>query len=126
MESAILADSSDTTFTLKLIGKGLDENGKEVVMEQFNIEAKADKEYTFTNLTYGLAYELSEIAPMNYELVSTYFKNSLSSKESSTTIKMTTLTNGYVGVITNKYVNNNLFYDSSNKKNTIKYDAVAN
>ena len=126
VESAILADSSDTTFTLKLIGKGLDENGKEVVMEQFNIEAKADKEYTFTNLTYGLTYELSEIAPMNYELVSTYFKNSLSSKESSTTIKMTTLTNAYVGVITNKYVNNNLFYDSSNKKNTIKYDAVAN
>lgn len=126
VENATLADLTNTTFTLKLIGKGLGENGKEVVMEQFNIEAKADKEYTFTNLTYGLTYELSEIVPMNYELVSTCFKNNLSSNESSTTIKMSTLTNGYVGVVTNKYVNNNLFYDSSNKKNTIKYDAVGN
>ena len=37
---------------------------------------------------------------------------------------MTTLTNNYIGVITNRFKNSNLFYDSSNKKNTIKYDAT--
>lgn len=122
VENATLADLEDTTFTLKLIGK--DSSG--AIKEQFNIEAKADKEYTFTNLTYGLTYELSEIIPMNYELVSTCFKKDFSSSESSVNIKMSTLTNNFVGVVTNRYVNNNLFYDSSNKKNTIKYDAVGN
>ena len=94
------------------------------IKEQINVEAIPDKEYEFTNLTYGLTYELFEVVPMNYELVSNCFKDELSSTKSLKTIKMTTLTNNYIGVITNRFKNSNLFYDSSNKKNTIKYDAT--
>lgn len=117
VENAVL---NDTSFTLKLIGKN--ENGE--IKEQINVEAIPDKEYEFTNLTYGLTYELFEVVPMNYELVSNCFKDELSSIKSLKTIKMTTLTNNYIGVITNRFKNSNLFYDSSNKKNTIKYDAT--
>lgn len=117
VENAVL---NDTSFTLKLIGKN--ENGE--IKEQINVEAIPDKEYEFTNLTYGLTYELFEVVPMNYELVSNCFKDKLSSTKSLKTIKMTTLTNNYIGVITNRFKNSNLFYDSSNKKNTIKYDAT--
>lgn len=117
VENAVL---NDTAFTLKLIGKN--ENGE--IKEQINVEAIPDKEYEFTNLTYGLTYELFEVVPMNYELVSNCFKDELSSTKSLKTIKMTTLTNNYIGVITNRFKNSNLFYDSSNKKNTIKYDAT--
>lgn len=117
VENAVL---NDTSFTLKLIGKN--ENGE--IKEQINVEAIPDKEYEFTNLTYGLTYELFEVVPMNYELVSNCFKDELSSTKSLKTIKMTTLTNNYIGVITNRFKNSNLFYDSSNKKNTIKYDAT--
>lgn len=117
VENAVL---NDTAFTLKLIGKN--ENGE--IKEQINVEAIPDKEYEFTNLTYGLTYELFEVVPMNYELVSNCFKDELSSIKSLKTIKMTTLTNNYIGVITNRFKNSNLFYDSSNKKNTIKYDAT--
>ncbi len=118
VEDAILTDLSTTTFTLKLVGK--DSSGN--IKEQFNIEAKANKEYMFSNLTYGLIYELSEIVPMNYQLINTCFKKDLSSNESLATIKMTTETSNYIGVITNRYINNGLFFDSSNIQNTLKYD----
>lgn len=111
----------DRTFTIMV--KGNDGT-------QYNIEAEESiegnkKVYTLNNLKYGVTYTISEIVPMNYELVS--INGGTDSSNNTDTMKdkitLTGANNNPLVTITNKKVNDS-FWTSENKViNEFKYNS---
>lgn len=111
--------NNDRTFTIMV--KGSDRT-------QYNIEAEAsidDKEkvYTLNNLKYGVTYTISEIVPMNYELVS--INGGTDSSNNTDTMKdkitLTGANNNPLVTITNKKVNDSFWTDESKCTNVYKF-----
>ena len=94
---------SDKYFTIKVVGS--DET-------EYIVEAQPGKEYILKNLRYGtknlgVNYVISEIVPMNYELVN------ISNKNVTLNVKNNKSTDDEKSIITNRKINESYFFDEN-------------
>lgn len=117
----------------KLFTLSLNWNGNKL---KRTVEAIPEKEYAILNLKYGVKYKLEELVPMNYELVDIEATRldgmKIGIKENSNSSSWFQLGSGLESIdvdnlngatiaVTNKKVNDTLFFDESIERNIFTY-----